>query len=344
MNMAGEDTGLQYRRITKDGDIVAARQLGRSIAESLGFSRPDQALVATAISELARNIVNYAGEGEIQIAVIHGTQGAGIRVCAMDHGPGIEDISKAMQDGFSTGKQPGTRSAWNQAHHGRIRNFISPGRRRACCRDQVVRPLNQGVLDKHGGSISWAVEQRSKHPGSASGDGYLLRYIGPVLLAAVADGTGSGTAAAKAANQCLRCLSEAERPDLHQIFANVHQALEGTRGAALGVALISPDALTLEWAAIGDIDGVLRQGSSRSESMIQRGGTLGLSFRGLLPQKRALKPPAVILLVSDGISRSYRSKLDASESAEDLARNTVLQHGRSNDDAIALALKIGAAQ
>ncbi|GAA6195495.1 serine/threonine-protein kinase RsbT [Pseudophaeobacter arcticus] len=107
MKMAGGVPDIQLRRITTDSDIVAARKLGRNIAESLGFSRPDQALVATAISELARNIVNYAGKGEIQIAVIQDTKGAGILVRASDQGPGIKDLSKAMQDGFSTGNSLG---------------------------------------------------------------------------------------------------------------------------------------------------------------------------------------------------------------------------------------------
>lgn len=200
--------------------------------------------------------------------------------------------------------------------------------------------MKQGVLDKQGCSISWAVEHRSKHSGTACGDGYLLRFIGPVLVAAVVDGTGSGTAAAQAANRCLERLSEAEHPDLRQIFADCHQALKGTRGAALGVALISLEALTLDWAAIGDIDGVLLRGRSQTDSVIQRGGTLGLAFGSLLPQTLDLQPPSAIVLVSDGISASYRSQLDAYESAADLARNTVLQHGRHNDDAIALALKI----
>lgn len=112
--MAEHDTVQQYTRIVTDGDIVAARQLGRNMAESLGFSRPDQALVATAISELARNIVNYAHEGEIRLSVVHGPYSVGIRVCARDRGPGIENVTLAMQDGYSTGRSlglglPGTR-------------------------------------------------------------------------------------------------------------------------------------------------------------------------------------------------------------------------------------------
>ena len=89
--------------IATDGDIVRARRSGRQLAEQLGCSATDATLIATAISEVARNIVAHAGEGEIVISVVtvHG-QGA-IEVLARDDGPGIADLALAMDDGYSTG-------------------------------------------------------------------------------------------------------------------------------------------------------------------------------------------------------------------------------------------------
>jgi serine/threonine-protein kinase RsbT len=88
--------------INSDQDIVAARQKGRSMAVALGFSSGDATLIATAISELARNIVTYAKSGEIQIAVINGAARRGIQLVAHDEGPGIPDIPQALRLGFST--------------------------------------------------------------------------------------------------------------------------------------------------------------------------------------------------------------------------------------------------
>jgi len=88
--------------INSDQDIVAARQKGRSLATALGFSSGDATLIATAISELARNIVTYAKSGEIQITVINGSNRQGIQLVAHDEGPGISDIPQALRDGFST--------------------------------------------------------------------------------------------------------------------------------------------------------------------------------------------------------------------------------------------------
>jgi serine/threonine-protein kinase RsbT len=88
--------------IHSDQDIVTARQEGRALAIELGFSSGDATLIATSISELARNIVSYARRGEITLKVIQASSRRGISIIASDNGPGIPDIRQAMRDGFST--------------------------------------------------------------------------------------------------------------------------------------------------------------------------------------------------------------------------------------------------
>lgn len=88
--------------VTSDPDIVAARTHGRALALQLGFRPVEATLVATSISELARNILLYAKQGEIVIAPIENGTRRGLKVVASDEGPGIEDVGKALQDGYST--------------------------------------------------------------------------------------------------------------------------------------------------------------------------------------------------------------------------------------------------
>jgi serine/threonine-protein kinase RsbT len=88
--------------ISSDRDIVTARQRGRELAISLGLSVGEATLIATAISELARNIVTYARNGEIALSVSHSQNRVGLTVMARDAGPGIADIEQALRDGFST--------------------------------------------------------------------------------------------------------------------------------------------------------------------------------------------------------------------------------------------------
>jgi serine/threonine-protein kinase RsbT len=87
--------------ITRESDIVVARQTGRALAAELGFSSCDQTLVATAISEIARNIINYAIKGELLLSVVKNGQ-QGISITASDEGPGIRNIEQAMQNGYSS--------------------------------------------------------------------------------------------------------------------------------------------------------------------------------------------------------------------------------------------------
>jgi serine/threonine-protein kinase RsbT len=88
--------------VGSDAEIVSARRQGRILAEQMGFSASDATLVATAISELARNIVRYAGSGEILLGKINGKDRSGIAIIARDRGPGIPDVQLAAREGFST--------------------------------------------------------------------------------------------------------------------------------------------------------------------------------------------------------------------------------------------------
>jgi serine/threonine-protein kinase RsbT len=88
--------------IETDADIVTARQEGRRLASLLDFSPSDLTVIAAAISEVARNIVEYASRGEIHVKLVERNGRRGVMVVAKDVGPGIADISLALQDGFST--------------------------------------------------------------------------------------------------------------------------------------------------------------------------------------------------------------------------------------------------
>ena len=98
------DRGEVVVPIRADIDVVVARQKIRGLVSDLRFSGSELTLIATAISEVARNIVSYAGSGEIVMRVVQQGQRRGITVVARDKGPGIADIERAMEDGFSTSR------------------------------------------------------------------------------------------------------------------------------------------------------------------------------------------------------------------------------------------------
>lgn len=90
--------------INHPDDIVDARKAGHHLALELGFSLTDVTMIATAISEVARNITSYAGRGVIRVAVADREGRKALVVRAEDDGPGIADIERAMDDGYSTGR------------------------------------------------------------------------------------------------------------------------------------------------------------------------------------------------------------------------------------------------
>lgn len=88
--------------IRTDADIIQARKKGRTLAETIGFAPSELVLVTTAISELARNILLYAKDGEIRVSRLNDGGRDGILLVASDKGPGIPDVGLAMQSGYST--------------------------------------------------------------------------------------------------------------------------------------------------------------------------------------------------------------------------------------------------
>jgi serine/threonine-protein kinase RsbT len=93
--------------VEREADVVSARQKGRELAAAIGFSSTDQTLIATAISEVARNIVSYAGRGSLKFARIERQGRLGLQIVAEDQGPGIADVELAMRDVYSTGNSLG---------------------------------------------------------------------------------------------------------------------------------------------------------------------------------------------------------------------------------------------
>ena len=93
----------ETRPIQSSQDVVAARQLAREWAVSMGFSLVDQTKIVTAASELARNAVLYGGGGSMKLEALNDGDRRGLRLTFEDQGPGIENVEQAMKDGFSTG-------------------------------------------------------------------------------------------------------------------------------------------------------------------------------------------------------------------------------------------------
>ncbi len=101
----GQELADDHIEIAGDDDIVVARQQARQAARGLGFGAVDQSRIATAVSELTRNVVRYAtdGRGEVRIRTVSSERGTGLEIVVSDRGPGIVDVEEAMRAGFTSG-------------------------------------------------------------------------------------------------------------------------------------------------------------------------------------------------------------------------------------------------
>jgi serine/threonine-protein kinase RsbT len=105
--------------ITSDADIVLARQRGRALATELGFAQSDRVLIVAAISELARNVIEYATKGEVILQRVEYASKKGIEIITRDEGPGIADVAHVLQDSCPTRKHlglglPGTKRVMDE--------------------------------------------------------------------------------------------------------------------------------------------------------------------------------------------------------------------------------------
>lgn len=191
--------------------------------------------------------------------------------------------------------------------------------------------------------LNWSVSHRSKHSGQASGDGYLICQSRNTVLFAVSDGSGSGQEASVATEICLSALGQEREFDLETEFQHCHDALKGSRGVALGIVIVDFARDLFAWAAVGDIDGLLVRSAvdKPNESMIQRGGVLGVSLPRLQQNQHDLQADDVILLTSDGIKRAYRRHVAANSPSDQMVAEVMDRFAHPNDDAIALAIAVG---
>ena len=235
--------------INADDDLVDARAEGRAMAERLGFPGPDPTLIATAISEVARNIVVHVGRGEIVLRPVQEPNRYGLVVIARDEGPGIRDVEAALRDDYS-GRGglglglPGARRLMDDfeiassADEGTTVTMTKwrPRRARAPSRGAPAAWVTRRARDDRVGRRDAAPARRSheRRP----------RRRGPPRPTACSSrrSTDWGTVArprSRPGRPARSCASEPSE-DLVLLAERCHDALRDTRGAAIGLAFVSP--------------------------------------------------------------------------------------------------------
>lgn len=303
-----------FRRFPIDdaSQVGEARRAALALAGELAFDEESAGRLALAVTELGTNLFRHVGPGR-QAALLVGvdeTDGLGVQVLSLDWGDGM-DLSRCLQDGYSTGGTSGTGLGAIRRMADRFGGFSAPQRGTVLAarfgprtdRSRLGAPATHGATNSatHGAFDVAGLSLAA--PGeTVSGDAWALRRDGDRWSLATADGLGHGVDAAEAADKLMTLLARADAGHLGSPAAFLersHDSLRSTRGAASAALSFTPDGPLL-FAGAGNISGRLISGVS-DRTLLSQHGTLGLQIRRLQDVVYDWPAHAVLVLHSDGI-------------------------------------------
>ena len=178
---------------------------------------------------------------------------------------------------------------------------------------------------------------------SDSGDLSKVCEFSAGLVVAVIDGLGHGPEAGIAARTAAEVVASGAGKPIVLLFQRCHQALKPTRGATMGIAEFNFLNRTLEWLAVGNVDGVLLRGDPAArppaETVVQRGGVVGDRLPALQPSLLTLAPGDTLIMTTDGIDADFKENIRRGTSPQDLAEQICAAFAKGNDDALVLVAR-----
>jgi anti-sigma regulatory factor (Ser/Thr protein kinase) len=333
---ANEQLHIPVRESSQVADV---RRKATALATQAGLDQTHVGTCAIIASEMSTNLVKHAKDGEIFLRAVIDGSARGIEIVAIDRGPGIGNVGRALQDGHSTAGSSGTglgaigRMASEFDIHSlpgqgtglvaRIWNAAAPG-----------LPRTQKALT--------GVVCLAKRGETVCGDAWLAESSGTRSLCAVVDGLGHGPLAAEASSLAIESLRQHPNAPLVEQIDFAHGALRPTRGAALGIAEILHDKNQVNFVGVGNIMASVYQ-DSQSRSMVSQNGTLGHQVRRVTQFQYPWSESAILVMCSDGINTHWDLKPYAGLSTRDpslIAATLYRDFARGRDDTTVLVLKM----
>jgi len=320
--------------VDSEPDLIVARQKGRALAAEIGFDSTDQTLIATAISELSRNIRLYAKRGEIVLCAIAENGRRGIALEARDEGPGIADVTRALEPGFSTsgGLGLGLPGVRRLADEFEVVSNAGTGTRVSVKKWLVHRPwLESGVAG-------------SALPGQReSGDAHVVWCQPEAAVVAVVDGLGHGSEATRVAALAVATIDAATPAAPATMIQLCHDRLRTTRGVVMSMAAFDRASSTMTWVGVGNVAGVLLRGdhhaSPSEEHLLLRGGVIGAVLPNLYVATLPVAPGDTLVFATDGVRLELPSDLARRASPQQIANQLLALGGRGTDDALVVAVR-----
>jgi anti-sigma regulatory factor (Ser/Thr protein kinase) len=284
---------LRWIRVEEPSAASGCRSAALAMAERLGFAETQAQELAVAVTEAASNLVKHAKAGAMMLRA----DAAGIEVVTVDAGPGIADVPAALRDGTSTAGTLGIGLGAIRRAADFCAVYSLPGRGTTV----AARFLARRGDPEQGG---WAGLIRPLGDETECGDSYIARRTGAGVTVMLCDGLGHGPLAAMASRAAVAILREDPEAEPAVLLRRVHQGLGRTRGGAVAIAAIGPEAVT--FAGLGNVAGWILSGPDR-QGMISVPGIAGHQARTIRQYSYTRPPGAAVILHSDGLSSRWNA-------------------------------------
>jgi anti-sigma regulatory factor (Ser/Thr protein kinase) len=273
--------------IQDSSQVALARRTANELASVAGLDEQRRSAVNVVTVELANNILQHAGTGQLQFQYIQ-TTGA-FDIMAVDHGAGMINVERCLEDGYSTASTPGLGLGAVRRFATRFGAFSAPNRTTV-----VTARMAERKAEPDFSVICTAI-----HGETLSGDGWSVSEDGRSFC--VVDGLGHGMLAADAARTAVEIFQKHPEASPGAALERMHAAMRSTRGAAGAVARINPETGTVDFAGIGNISCML-MGDAKSQSLVSHNGTLGHQFRRVQQFSYPYSRRDLLLMHSDGLT------------------------------------------
>ena len=191
--------------------------------------------------------------------------------------------------------------------------------------------------------IDWGVATLTLPGERESGDLHLVKPVRAGVLVSVVDGLGHGVDAAAAARAAVAALNRHAQESVLLLLQRCHQALAGTRGVVVSIALFDRTDGSMTWLGVGNVEGVLlyADGGGRRgrERLVTRGGIVGSELPPLRAEVLAVAPGDTLVLATDGIQSGFADELTVDAPPQQLADQILARSGKSTDDALVLVAR-----
>ncbi len=319
-----------------DGSQVAeARRVVGDYARRQGVPEPRRAQIALVVTELATNLLKHGGGGHLVADAFDDRDGSGIELLALDRGGGMADVERCIGDGYSTAGSPGNGLGAILRQSDQVRIWSRPGHGTAIMARFITRPPRPAPATQIGAAIV-------PYPGEiACGDRWTVGYVHAGRTLLVADGSGHGVEAARAAEIAARVFHERLDDPCERLVEQMHRALMPTRGAAVAVARIDAAARTVRYVGVGNICGVLVAGGS-ARHMVSNNGTAGHVAPRIREFTYDFTGDPLIIMHSDGLTPRWDLAAYpglASQHPSLIAGVLLRDFRRGRDDASVVALR-----